>query len=240
MAERRQPASDPISAALDPPDALVGLLLALTVIHIGMEIAPAGWRRAVWSAVELSPMRLNAAVDHGRNIIGASTRLIGHLLFHVNVPHLLVNLLGTFAPGAYLLHLFSARTSPRASDRAVAFLLLFILSGLFAGLAFVAADPAAYRGMIGPSGSVAGLWGAAVHAFAMNHEQQRRIAIAKMALFSALLLGAGVLLDLSAISRWLYGSHAAWQAHVGGYLFGIATYPLIARIAGAETDNLHR
>jgi membrane associated rhomboid family serine protease len=57
--------------------------------------------------------------------------------------------------------------------------------------------------------------------------------IAMLALFSVLVVGASVVLDNSSVSRLLFGSASAWQAHVGGYVAGLLTYPLFEKIAAS-------
>lgn len=225
-----------LAMTLDPPNAIAGLCAFMAVLHVALTLSPARVARQAWRYFELSPKPVLRALEQGE-FLRAARAFLGHMFFHVNAVHLLLNLAAVLCLGAIVYREMAARAVVRRSDAATAFLAFFLISGMAAAMVFVLASPDSYRPMIGSSGAAAGLAGAVAWIFVTRSAVGRprsgglRNAVV-LVLVSAVLIALSVYLDTSPLSRRLFGTISAWQAHVGGYAFGVVAYPLFERLAG--------
>lgn len=213
------------------PDAVAAPALAISIVQICSALAPLGALRRVWRMVELSPGRIVRAIEAG-DVLGVVRPYLGYIFFHINFTHYLLNLAAICGLGVFVHREMSARANPGRSDASAAFLAFFLLSGLAAGFAYCAANLQAYRGMLGASGAAAGLFGAAIWITITRHgetENWRKGAALTLATLNVVMLT--YLIDTSPLSRFLFNSASAWQAHAGGYVFGLFAYPLFERMA---------
>lgn len=158
--------------------------------------------------------------------------LFTHMLSHGGFLHLFMNLTALWS--------FSAVVAPRlgtGARRWIAYGALFVLSGLAGGLMFIALDPTGTTPMVGASGAICGLWGAASRMLPWEPAllPLRAPSVRRNALnfvVSNLVLFA-VIFGLVAASGG--GGGLAWQAHLGGYLFGLLASPwFVARAEAAD------
>ena len=56
-------------------------------------------------------------------------------------------------------------------------------------------------------------------------------------LISASVIALTIFLDTSKLSHMLFNNNSAYPAHIGGYLFGVLTYPVFERFAGAGKQH---
>jgi membrane associated rhomboid family serine protease len=218
------------------PDTVAGIALLLSVVQVGAALAPIGMVRRLWRLFELSPGRILRAVESG-DLTGVARPYLGHMFFHINLAHYLTNLLAIAIAGTFVFRELKAHAQPGKSDASAAFIAFFVLSGLAAGFVFAAANLNSYRPMIGASGAAAGLFGACVWILVMRGEGKRRSKQYRAAaLFVATLniAMASYLLDTSFLSRLAFNGPSAWQAHFGGYIFGVLFYPLFERMASSS------
>ncbi|PQA88921.1 rhomboid family intramembrane serine protease [Hyphococcus luteus] len=226
-----------LAMIIDPPNAIAGLCALMAALHAALAFAPARLVGQVWRLFELSPRPVLMALERG-DVASAARAFLGYMFFHVNAAHLLINLAAILALGAVVYREMEARAAARKSDAAAAFIAFFMISGMAAGAAFVLARPDAYQPMIGASGGAAGLAGACAWLFVTRTGEGGGLAgdalnFVILVLTSAVLIIASIYLDTSPLSHKLFGSASAWQAHVGGYVFGVFAYPLFERLAGA-------
>ncbi|MEX6633687.1 rhomboid family intramembrane serine protease [Hyphococcus lacteus] len=224
----------------NPPDTVTVIVTGLAVIQIIMSLLPVAAVRRIWRLVELSPARMMHALDKGDILTGMVRPILGHMLFHVNVTHMVVNLLALGMMGTVVFREMESAPETKRHDIPVVFTAFLLLSGMFAGVFFVLINQDSWRAMIGASGAAAGLFGAIVwisfmrpdNSNAKNTEPQATIIPLLMMLgVSILIIAATIFFDTSKLSFILFKSASAWQAHVGGYLFGLLTYPLFERLA---------
>lgn len=221
----------------NPPDAVAAIGVALAFIYSATALAPDRMVWRIWRLFELSPARVLGAGENG-DYFSFVRAFVGHIFFHVNLAHLMINLIAVLAAGAFVHREMISRAQTRKSDAAAAFVAFFILSGMFAGLGYVFSDAQSFRAMIGASGAAAGLVGACVWILttrgqdgAPNGDPIRSAMM--IALISAIVVSLSIFLDTSKLSLMLFGSASAWQAHIGGYVFGVLAYPLFEKLAGA-------
>lgn len=227
-----------LAMILDPPSVIAGLCALMAVVHVALAFAPARTAWRAWRLFEVSPRPLLLALERG-DLVRAARAFLGHMFFHVNAPHLLLNVAAILGLGAIVYREMEAREPARRNDAAVAFLAFFLISGMAAAAVFILATPDSYRPMIGASGGAAGLAGACAWIFVTRNSggQPRPDALRNaifLVLISAALLASSIYLDTSPLSLRLFGSVSAWQAHMGGYVFGVLAYPLFERMAGAR------
>jgi membrane associated rhomboid family serine protease len=137
---------------------------------------------------------------------GAMT-LVTYAFLHGDFMHLALNLGFLLAFGSFVeRHLGLAR-----------YLLLFVLTAVIGALteyAFREAEPLA---LIGASGAVYGMTGAAMrYMFAGGGPQRRRGAL----VFVGVFMGINLLLGATGLGDLLAGAAIGWKAHAGGFLAG--------------------
>ena len=222
------------------PAIVVGLLAGLVAIHVGRQFLTD--EAGTWWLLALAfvPARYTGAFgDIPGGSIASVTSFLTHAGLHGDAVHLAVN-------GAWLL----AFGSPLARRiHTVRFLLLFIGSAIAGALLYLAVN---YRSdsiaiMIGASGAISGLAGAAFRFLframeardpeglggaatwvprmsltEMLRDRRARVAVAAWIVLNFVFAAAGPLFG--------WASAIAWEAHLGGFLFGLLTFSAIDRI----------
>jgi rhomboid family protein len=154
--------------------------------------------------------------------------LVTSLFLHAGFLHIAGNLLYLF--------IFGAAVEGRLGG--LRYFWFYLASGVAAGLAMVAMAPASPVPIIGASGAIAGVLGA----YFILYPRGRILTILPLFIFVQfievpaviyLLLWFAVQLWAGLIegARGAVSGGVAWWAHVGGFLFGMALGPLVARSA---------
>lgn len=208
----------------DIPPVVTGLAATFIVICIAMFFAPTSVEIAISERFGLSPMRLAEGDAGPGGWPLAIAPLFTHAFIHANAPHLFFNLLWLFVFGAPI---------ARRLASAVRFLAFFLLCSAAGGAFFSLfhwSDPTL---LVGASGGITGLLGGLVR-FAF-HRPLSKPASAKGVLpltDRSVLTWSAVVVAMNA-SIAIFGpglgageAEIAWQAHVGGYLFGLVAFPL--------------
>ena len=124
------------------------------------------------------------------------------------------------------------------------YLAFYLLSGLIASLAQIAAMPHSTVPNLGASGAIAGVMGAFLITY--PHDQIRTLVLfgfyARITVIpAAILIGSWFIIQLfSQVGSVadVQGGGVAYLAHIGGFIFGVVTAPVferLQRIAGWET-----
>lgn len=189
-----------------------------------------------------SPSRFLAGPEANQGWLGMFSPLIGHMFVHAGIAHLLFNMLWFVALGApvarrmraeYALQSFSAFSA------AGLFLTFYFLCGAAGALMFTAFHMSEFTLLVGASGGVSGLLGAVVR-FAFNRTTlfgPEQASISPLS-SSSVLLWSGIVVVMNLVlgvfgAVLTGGASIAWEAHLGGYLFGLLTYPFFERLARA-------
>ena len=205
----------------------------------------------VYVAIALLPPRLALTIEHvlgvtpglfvkGPEANGGLISMIRPLftttLVHGSPQHLAMNSIWLLAFGAPVARRLGADMKKEALSSSSIFLIFFALSGAAASLFFILFHQRDYALLVGASGSISGLLGAVV-----------RFGLRRPAFFTpgpqpvlplldpSVLAASAVVIVLNAMTPLLGGamgaSNVAWEAHIGGFLFGLLTFPLFDRWA---------
>lgn len=233
QSDRSPRASGAIGGApiFNAPMVAVLVIGLLVLSHFAIAVSPKGARAWMQAHGAVSPWLLVNAIGRGQ-IFKALAPLVTHVFIHASIAHLLLN-------SVWLLAFGSPVANRLNMDRGeihggLSFILLFILSGVFGGLTYVAAHSSEYTLLIGASGGVSGLFGALVR-FAFYRPDGSGRRFAKLTDRSVLIWSASFVFLNVAIG--LFGSlifggdnDIAWEAHLGGYAFGLLAFPLVDRL----------
>ncbi len=152
--------------------------------------------------------------------------LLTSTFLHAGLLHVAGNML--------YLYVFGAAVENRLGH--TRFLFFYIMAAIAAGLAYVLIAPGASVPVIGASGAVAGVLGA----YFVLLPRGRVVAVLPVFFFIQIVELPAVLYLLAWFAVQLYAGISespeaaviggvAWWAHVGGFLFGVAAAPFIAR-----------
>ena len=154
--------------------------------------------------------------------------LVTSLFLHGGFLHIAGNMLYLF--------IFGAAVEARMGH--LRFLLFYLCAGIVSGLAMAWMDPVSLAPVVGASGAIAGVLGA----YFIFYPRARILTVLPLFIFIELIEVPAVLyllfwfaLQLFAgmanqtVARGAMAGGVAWWSHVGGFLFGIAAAPLVAR-----------
>lgn len=213
--------------AINIPDGVLGILLILVFLHVLTTL----WLDAAASAdLAINTLFFPARYAHPMDGQGGAYfwSFASYSLFHANWLHLGLN--------AFWLAAFGSLVERRIG---IARLLVFWVAASVAGaLAFLATAWGTNAILLGASGAIAGLMGAAVRfafpedrRFAREHAHlnprqtiTRTIANRGAFMFAAIYLGLNVVFPALVPDMGI-----AWEAHLGGFLFGFLLFAVFDR-----------
>lgn len=187
------------------PAFVLTALFAVVLVAQGAHGGPGPWGASAW------------ALGQGR-----WHTLVTHVLSHAGVVHLLMNL-SLLLPLTPLV-MVRLGVGPAGWGR---FLALFAGSGVAGAALFLALDPAGVVPMVGASGAIFGLWGAVARiradgSMAPLWSQRVRDEVLLVGVINLMMFG----IDFAMVQGGDGG--VAWEAHVGGFLFGLLVMPWLA------------
>jgi len=157
--------------------------------------------------------------------------LVTHMFLHGGVAHIGFNTLALIS-----LQRPVVAELGRGVRGLLWFLLLYLASGLAGAAAYLALHWDSATPVVGASGAICGLWGAASR---MGYggrviglfDRQVWLNLRNFAFMNLILVA------LFVVPQLLFGateiqSFIAWEAHVGGYLLGLFAIPFVQRLSG--------
>jgi len=164
------------------------------------------------------------------HVVGALT----HMFAHASIPHLM-NLGALLAFSSVIM-----RTVGFDGAGLVRYVALFLGSGLAGAATYLAIRPFGVVPMLGASGAICGLWGAIAR---LHPEGQFRLPLMSREIRLHLkdFLQSNIILFviLFALTRLAGGSGGlAWEAHLGGFLFGLLVGPSLLKLAPAGSSPI--
>lgn len=235
------PEEDGPQRFFNAPGVVVGLAAALALIHLSMTFLSPRTRFLVEAYVGLAPARFGAeGGGGGAELVGA---LFSHALLHGDWVHYGFNALWLVAFGAPVATRLGARAGGAAGFYgSLLFISLFMSAAAAGGAMFLALHWGEATILVGASGGVSGLLGALTR-FGFRRpspfDDPRRLTgmndrtvVALTIVF--VLTNVAVALAPSLLAG---GRAVAWEAHVGGYLFGMTAFPLFHRARPRVRDG---
>lgn len=159
--------------------------------------------------------------DLGRGRIGG---LVTHMLLHGNWAHAGMNAVGALAFGAPV-----ARLLDRPVMGAAGFFAFYVLCGAAAALGYGLIHPDSVSPLIGASGGVFGLIGAATRLMG-THGRLASPWARRVLMAAAAWIGLNLFIGLTGFAPGAAGVAVAWEAHVVGLLVGLLLIGPWARI----------
>ncbi len=239
----RQVTSEPVFNA---PRSVVLVLAVLLGLHLIQQVLPDS--TLAWFVLSMSfvPARFSAL---GSQLPGgdwaAVSSWLTHMFVHADVTHLAFNSASLLA--------FGGAVSKRVGG--VRFLVLSLACGVAGALAFLVVNAGLDAPMIGASGAISGMMGAATLLLCSALDQggirQLREAPTSVTLMplrvalrdKRILIATGVFLFLNVLAIFGIGSvetagGIAWEAHIGGYLAGLLLFGVFD--GAVRDDNDHQ
>jgi membrane associated rhomboid family serine protease len=108
--------------------------------------------------------------------------------------------------------------------------LFYVVCGVLANLAFAGVHPHEATPLVGASGAISGLMGAAARLIGGRGEVGPMLSPPVLAIGAATIV-ANLLVAGTGLAPGLGGSTIAWEAHLGGFLAGVLLIGPTARLA---------
>ena len=160
-------------------------------------------------------------------LAGRWQTLLTSLFLHGSWPHVLMNSVAILAFGPPAARLMGG--GPRG---AAAFFAFYLVCGVLAGLGFVLCDPGDVQPVVGASGAVSGLFGAAARLIQGRGRVGPLVGPTVIGMTTAWVV-VNVIFGLLPIEMpGAMGMPIAWQAHLAGYAAGLLLIGPFARLAG--------
>jgi len=185
------------------------------------------------------PVRFLGQIEEGRYLT-ALVPLITHIFLHGGIGHLVLNMLWlmVFGSGTARRLCVESATPADASWNIGIFMAFYLLSGVAGALTHFAAHPFDDIPMIGASGAISGLMAGtlrfALRLFApMGAEYGRLAPIYARPVLAASLIYIGLNVATGIAGAMMTNGQVmiAWEAHIGGFVFGLLAFPLFDRLA---------
>jgi membrane associated rhomboid family serine protease len=115
-----------------------------------------------------------------------------------------------------------------------AFIAFYLVCGLAASAGYALIHPASNGVLLGASGAVFGLMGAAMRLLGRRNGRPRSLADRRFLVMSAVIMAANAALGLIGFAPGMEGARVAWEAHAIGFVAGLLLIGPLARFAGGE------
>ena len=226
--QERRRAAEPIFNA---PSVVVWLIGFLILIHALISVMPTRAEAYIEYFGALSPRAFFNGFTRGGDVLRAFPPLVTHIFLHASWTHVFMNSVWLLVFGAPAARKLGA-DGRIAGAPALAFLAFFILCGVAGALTFIAIHPGADTLLVGASGGVSGLLGALVRfafqrptIFGYPEREFARLTDRTVISWSVGFLFINIFVSVfSGVIAPEQGA-IAWEAHLGGYVFGLLTFP---------------
>lgn len=226
------------------PGVVVALLSVFAAVHAVRSLMPedtVAWLTAVLAFI---PARLTGLAHQLPGGDAATvTQFVTHIFVHGDLTHLAVN-------SAWLLA-FGTPVARRVGG--ARFLVFFVLCGIAGALVYSAFSQGSLSLMVGASGAISGLMGAAFRFLfqALTNGDAEGLAgrsaqLPLMGLGATLrdrriILAVAGWTVLNVVMAWgapglVDGAEIAWEAHLGGFYMGLLTFGLFDRLPIVQQD----
>ena len=193
--------------------------VSMPVLYLAQSRSPDGWIHMAFAPIDL---------DHGR-----WSGLFTSMLLHGGWTHALMNAVGALAFGTPVARLL------RGPSGVAAFLALYIVSGAIGALGYALVHLDSVVPMVGASGAVFGLIGAATRLMGGGG---RVLALTdrRVITTAAAWMAVNAVTGLIGFAPGVEGARIAWEAHAFGFLAGILLIGPLGRLFGQADPGLDR
>ncbi|MEZ5855058.1 MAG: rhomboid family intramembrane serine protease [Hyphomicrobiaceae bacterium] len=229
---------------INAPAVVVWTLGLIVVVHLALTLLSEQQRIEVLTMAAVLPQRYGPGLLHMDNGLLAISSLLTHQLVHWDWMHLIMN-------SAWLLAFGSAVAARIGTWR---FLVFGGLSGVAGALAFIPFHLHDQTVMVGASGALSGYMGGAFRflfsafdqggpaAFRDEPEAIQRMSLRALMADRRAVIAIGIwvvvnLLTAVAAPLFTTASGIAWEAHLGGFAFGLLTFGLFDRQPSAPASD---
>lgn len=235
----QRPSREPF---LNAPATIFWLIGALVAAHVGRVMAPSPWPEYLLFEFAFIPARYSEAALAASGIpapglAGQAIPFVSYMFLHGDYTHLGINSLWLLAFG------------PIVTKRlkTTKFLLFFVLCGIVSAAAHLAVYFGAVEQVVGASGAVSGLMGAAIRIFygrlyfgrdkpAGETPPLAPLLSRPILGFTAVWLIANFVAGVTGLGLTDATASVAWVAHLGGYFAGLLAITMFDRLSfGAES-----
>jgi membrane associated rhomboid family serine protease len=190
----------------------------VAVFAYQLSLGPQG--PAMMATYGLVPARITAL---GSGESWAVLTLLTSMFVHGGILHLVGN----------MLYLFIFGPAVEARFGSLRYLAFYLIAGMVAGLVLVAIQPASLTPMVGASGAIAAVLGAYLVLFPKARIKTVLpifilVEFISLPALLYLMLWFAIQLIAGLYSGHAAGAGVAWWVHVGGFLIGVASAPLLA------------
>ncbi|WP_332653255.1 rhomboid family intramembrane serine protease [Brevundimonas sp.] len=140
--------------------------------------------------------------------------LFTSMFVHAGWAHVAMNATGVFAFGPPV-----ARLMPRARG-VLGFLAFYIVTGLAGAVGYGLVHPDSYDALVGASGAVFGLMGAAFRLLGRRDGTLRPLTDRRFLLMAAVMMAVNLAVGLIGLVPGSAGARVAWEAHAFGFIAG--------------------
>lgn len=232
--------TDP-SKVFNAPGVIVAIVLTNIAVFLLVAFAPYKIAYGIAEAGALNPARFFAGLNSNAGLLGITSPLIAHMFLHGGLFHLAMNMFFLLAFGSPIAKRMGAENALGTSGAfasASMFLTFYLLCGILGGLAFAIANAGEYTSLVGASGGVSGLLGGLVRfgfsrttLFGPEDARFVKLFSRPVMTITLVILATNNPIASSMLGAMSGGVNIAWEAHLGGYFFGLLTYPFFERAA---------
>lgn len=140
--------------------------------------------------------------------------LITSMFMHANWGHVAMNALGVFAFAPPVARLMTGGRG------VVGFLSFYLVTGLFGTVGYGLVHPDSFDPLVGASGAVFGLMGAAFRLLGRRDGSLRPLWDRRFLVMTAVIMGVNAAAGLIGLAPGADGARVAWEAHAFGFVAG--------------------
>ena len=182
-----------------------------------------------WFQERLPDQGLSMAFRSADLARGQWSGIFTSMLLHGGWTHVTMNAVAALAFGAPVARFLGRGLAP------LAFVVLYIASGVIAALGYGLCHPGSEAPLVGASGAVFGLIGAATRLMG-GHGRVSPLLHPAVLKASAAWMGVNLIVGLIGWAPGAEGARVAWEAHLFGYVFGLLAIGPLGRWFGSPPD----
>ena len=223
----REPLVERRAPVFNAPAVVVWTITALGLCYVFFALSPPALQERLGDQLGFEPARFFAGPAGNGGVVAWLGRLFTHVFVHASFAHIAFNSLWLLAFGAPV---------ARRVGAAWRFLALFLLSGAAGALFFSLFHMNEYTVLVGASGGVTGLLGALIrfgfrrpNLFSTAPPRLLKLTDPTVLAWSAVIIILNVSTEFVGAGFGAGDARIAWEAHIGGFLFGLLAMPLFDR-----------